>query len=310
MTRARYAFADLTVDSALPLPELSPAPAAAPVCRIDMAPPPPAIEADARRESRPVIAMLEGGRGYQIDFPGVARFEVDAEGGAVVCAPVAGLPDPTIRHLLLDQILPRVLFLRGALVLHASVLRSPDGRAIAFLGASGAGKSTLAAGLVAAGWSFLSDDVLVIQKRDGRPAAIPTYPELRLWPDVVSRFAANADTRPVAHTTDKVRVVASSLGDQRAFSPSAAPLGRIYFVKPEDGATLPAVERVRAADALRNAFEAEFRLSLADRPSLQASFDRITGSGVLPLCRRLSYPRVFEALPALRAEIQRDLVEP
>jgi hypothetical protein len=59
------------------------------------------------------------------------------------------------------------------LLLHASAVQIDD-RAAMFSGPSGAGKSTIAAGLVAAGFDYLTDDVVVIEPID---AQIEPYPK-------------------------------------------------------------------------------------------------------------------------------------
>jgi hypothetical protein len=275
--------------------------------------------AAATREPRPddvwsrprVTAWAGAAPGFTIEFPGCSRFDVTSSGDAVLCAPVAGVPDETIHHLLLDHVLPRVLFLQGALVLHASVLARPAAGAgavaVAFLGASGAGKSTLAASLVGAGWSLISDDALVLAPRAGGPGALPTYAWMRLWPDVAERLAAGAAAFRVAHDSDKLQFSARSLGDPQAFSRETVPLARVYLLDDAPRGAPPAIEPVPPARALRAAFEAQLRLVNVDRPSLQSAFDRIAASGVLPLFRRLSFPRAIGALPAVHAEIGADL---
>jgi len=305
MTEPFYAFANLVLESSLPLPELQRCAGVPSNCRIDLAPAPPSADDAWPGRSPREIRKQEGGRGYTIDFADAARFEVSAEGDRVCCRPAAGISDAALRHLLLDHVLPRVLCLRGLLVFHASALRAPDGRAVAFLGASGTGKSTLAASLVAAGWRLVGDDALVIEGGQDGPTAVPTYPGVRLWPDTAAWLAAGSE--PADPTAPKRRVDAASLGSHHGFSTTPASLARVYVVADEIIAGSPTVDRVAASEALRRAFEEELRLADADRPSLQASLDRIATSGVLPLFRRLSYPRLFEALPALHAAIERDL---
>jgi hypothetical protein len=304
VTGARYAFAGLVLDSALPLPELPPAADARPGCTVDLGSPEAAYDrptGDAVWTIRPAAE----GQGFTIDVAGGARFVVAAAGDAVLCVPVAGVAESVVRHLLLDHVLPRVLSLRGALVLHASALRAPDGRAVAFIGPSGAGKSTVAASLVASGWPLLSDDALVVERQGDRPVAVPTYPGLRLWPDAASWLATDPDRPPAG--ADKLRFDAASFGRAPGFSAAPVPLGRLYFLETDPDLEAPAVTRVSSGEALRELFEGELRLAAADRPSLQRSFDRIGGSGVIPLCRRLSHRRGREGLPAIRRAIEADL---
>jgi hypothetical protein len=308
MLRARHLFADLVLTSALPLPELPAAGDARATCSFELASPGPLAE--VAPAGAPACQIPGGGgvQGFVIVFAGAARFTVSAPGDAIVCTPVAGTAPATLRHLLIDQVLPRVLFLRGAVVLHASALRAPDGRAVAFLGASGSGKSTLAASLLAAGWSLLTDDALVIQSGRAGPSAVPTYPELRLWPDVAAWLGLDVRGARAADAGPKLRLRAAGLGDKRPFSTVPVPLARIYLVEAgREGATAPTVRAVPGGEGLTRAFEGEFRLAAVDRRSLQTSFDRIVSSGVLPLLRSLSYPRGREALSALHAEIRRDL---
>ena len=102
---------------------------------------------------------------------------------SVQILPAAGVRASTIRHLLLDQLLPLLLARDGHLVLHASGLRIAGG-AIAIAGTAGAGKSTLAAALSAEGWTVTSDDGVLVEE-GAIPLAVPAYPGLRLWPETL-----------------------------------------------------------------------------------------------------------------------------
>ncbi len=77
----------------------------------------------------------------------VVDFFVDAAGEAVVCAPTAACPRAALEQIFVDQIIPRVLHLRGEACLHASAVQLADGRVVALSGPSGAGKSTTCAAL-------------------------------------------------------------------------------------------------------------------------------------------------------------------
>jgi hypothetical protein len=311
MSARRYAFANVVLESTFPIPELPPSDRPRATCTVDLAPGQTVASGALGRSGLTIRGGgPRGNDGFAIEFAATARFDVSAAGDAIVCTPIAGASPTTVCHLLVDQVLPRVLFLRGALVLHASALRAPDGRAVAFLGASGSGKTTLAASLIGAGWSLLSDDALVIERGDDGPTVVPTYPDLRLRPDVAAWIPFHSNASQQQDGASKVRIRADRLGDVRPFSTAPVPLARVHVVETEaaDVAAAPQVKEIAPGDGLRKAFDAEFRLAPPDRPSLQASFDRIAASGVLPLFRSLSYPRVREVLPALHAEIRRDLV--
>ena len=77
---------------------------------------------------------------------------------------------------------------RGRFNLHAACLEC-DGRGVLLAGPSGAGKSTLAIGLVRAGLSFLSDDMVYIA-----PAAAAT--QILAFPDAVGITDETADLFP------------------------------------------------------------------------------------------------------------------
>ena len=58
--------------------------------------------------------------GRIVQFPGFAEFAVTPRD--IVCHPRTGVPLATVRHLLLDQLIPALLASRARLVLHASAV--------------------------------------------------------------------------------------------------------------------------------------------------------------------------------------------
>ena len=77
--------------------------------------------------------------------------------------------------MLIAQVLPFAALLHGLEVLHASAV-TVDGRAVGFLGHSGAGKTSVAFAMCRLGAGFLADDVLAVERRDGRLVAHPGSP--------------------------------------------------------------------------------------------------------------------------------------
>lgn len=66
-----------------------------------------------------------------------------------------------------------VLIQRHRFTLHASLVISPDGQAVAITGDSMAGKSTATAMLIRDGWRFACDDTVEVEVAAGRATAVP-----------------------------------------------------------------------------------------------------------------------------------------
>jgi hypothetical protein len=249
--------------------------------------------------------------GYRLRFPEIADFLVDSEGREIVCEAGPETPPATLRHLLLDQVLPLVLNLRGRQALHATAVLTPHG-VCAFAGPAGAGKSTLAASFLLAGYPVLSDDCLVLEEDDKTILATPAYPGLRLWNDTLE--ALGEDLRlslPVAHYTSKQRVFA--LDHCGAFPFNPHPVARIYCLeRPAEmeganGLHNPIIEDLSHRDGFMKLITSTFHLDIADRTMLVRQFhffERVVSH--VPI-RRLRVPSTFSSLPAVRERILADL---
>lgn len=153
-----------------------------------------------------VIAIAKEGNKYLVRFPGIADFKICPTSFDIVCFRQIGIPDETIRHLLLDQIIPRLLCHVGEQILHASCVKLGNG-VVAFCGGSGIGKSTLAAYFSTRGHSILSDDCILIKNHQNKNICIPNYLGIRLREDILSLFMSGKKTVPVAHYGMKRRVL-------------------------------------------------------------------------------------------------------
>ncbi|MBI2364597.1 MAG: hypothetical protein HYV01_06270 [Deltaproteobacteria bacterium] len=257
------------------------------------------------------LQCAKDGCGYLLRFPEIADFFVDAEGREIICAPEPETPMETIRHLLLDQVLPLVLNLKGREALHATAILTPLG-VCAFVGPTGAGKSTLAASFLRAGYAVLSDDCLVVESIDGRIFATPAYPGLRLWPDSVEALRDVAGgSQPVAHYTSKQRLIAERYhGD---FPSDPRPLARIYSLsRPPDaeagaGLANPRIERLSHRDSFMELIQFTFRFDITNREMLLRQFgvlERLVSN--VPV-RRLQVPDALSSLPAVCEAVLADL---
>ena len=206
-----YRAYGLTLASEIELPELRPRGIAGAGCEIRLADPPAGepewFHAWRLAGRRPWLSFARIDAGYLLRFSDLADFGVSSAGDAICCRPRPGLSRATLRHLLLDQVLPLAMSRSHPVVLHASAVHLPGIGAVALAGPAGAGKSTLAAALAAHGGSVLTDDCLVVDETADGPAVRPGYPGLRLWRDAAAALGhSRRSGRPVAHYSDKRRL--------------------------------------------------------------------------------------------------------
>lgn len=232
-------------------------------------------------------------RGWVVRFPSLAEFRVSPDARRVTCRSMPGTPEVTLRHLLLDQVLPLLMSRLGRFGLHASGVVI-DARAYGIVAPSGSGKSTLAAWLAREGAALLSDDCLVVEERGGRWVAQPWYPGVRLWPENAGRVAASAGS-PVAHYTTKVRVGEAG---RLPFHREAAPLAGLFILS-EDGERV-SVRRMTPREALVALVEASYLLEQEEPAALQAQFDFVGRVADAVPCHVLCYPYRYDVLPRVR----------
>lgn len=309
----RHRFADLVLSSEVVLAEL-PATSDGPAeCFVRISPPSrPGQNRDGwdhhwRAPNGDVsLSCAKDGDRYRLGAPGLATFLIEDGGRLVTCRPVDALPAETLEHLLIDQVLPRVLTHLGRLVLHAGCVGTPQG-AVAFLGSSGAGKSTLCAEFASEGHPLLSDDAIVVRgSPDAGIEAIPTYSGLRLLPAPLAlMFDDHAGAMPVAHYTPKRRVDRVQAALMLVSGPQ--PLHAVYVL--EQGETVT-ITSLPAREAFMALVQSSFQLHLDDPVRSRTLFEGL-GSFIdaVPV-RRLSYPREFARLSAVREAVLADVAGP
>ncbi|MEE8119938.1 MAG: HprK-related kinase A [Anaerolineales bacterium] len=129
--------------------------------------------------AREVLALYEG---YPFDLePALSDFRIELKPSTLLRARVRRRIQAYVDHQIVFQpVHPRlgVPLLESAinwgiaartaryLLIHGAVVER-EGRAVVMPGTSGAGKSTLTAALVANGWRLLTDEVTIIDPRDG-----------------------------------------------------------------------------------------------------------------------------------------------
>jgi hypothetical protein len=214
-------------------------------------------------------------------------------------------PAAEVEEQLLGPVLAFWLEQRGIVALHASAV-ALDGAAVAFLAPSGAGKSSLAAALVAAGGVLLTDDLLALDHRGGRPHARAGYPQLRLAPSAAARWAGSRAAPPV-RDGDKCRVPVGD-GGWGAFCGAPVPLVRLVLPS-RGGATAPVElaplgRREALIELVRHSYVPRLTEAAGLQPARLARLARLVAR--VP-ARRLVYPTGHDRLPEVVAALARDL---
>jgi hypothetical protein len=298
-----YRYADRVVATSLALPELPECPgdtseafrislghsvawgAAAPAWQHDFLDPQGTVSLACARE----------GNRFRFEFPGLVEALVTPDGEITLEASPTASPN-TVRHILLDQILPRLLAQQGELVLHGAAVAPVEGHAVVLLGDSGMGKSTLSGASALAGHQVLTDDGLLMRVAADGVAAIPTYPSLRLWPDSFETLFAGSDvvSTPMAHYSDKHRLDIASATPQ----PAACPIAAIVVLQAPDGDRIRQT-RLSSQAACMALMRNAFQLDLSNHRNVS----RLLGLAADTVARvptiALGYPRDYARLPAV-----------
>ena len=195
--------------------------------------------------------LYADGPRYLLWVEGYGSFAVDPD------APSVGLPtggESAVRREERLWGVPTMLcFLRrGDLPLHAASV-DVGGEAVLLAAPGYFGKTTLAAGFDAAGYRVLTEDVSCI-RLSSEPAVVPGPAMLRVRRDVADRLVLPR-ARAIAESGDRVHF---SLDPERRGDSSPVPLRAVVLLRSGDDGI--AMERVPAAEALRDLWPLSFRL--------------------------------------------------
>lgn len=207
-----------------------------------------------------------------------------------------------LRVALLGPALALILYQRGLTVLHASAV-AVDGAAVAFLGGHGWGKSTMAGLLAARGHRLVSDDVTAIDL--GGPTVIPSFPQLKLWPDALQALGAVADDLPRVHPELPKRALA--VPDDFAAEP--IPLRRLYVLAKGDQTRIEKLPTAAVFEELvRHSYGARFGEDFAASIDLRDQFLRAAQLGRAASVRRMRRPATLMSDPNLAAVIEKEIL--
>lgn len=306
MPPSLHHYASFTLSTTLPLPALptAPHPADDTVIEVALAPHGAPLHAHWQHHWRDgddvVLSLARDGADYWLRFPGLADFLLQDSPSRVLAWPEADTDATTLEHLLVDQVLPRLLAHKSRLMVHGSALAIGGHHAL-FVGSSGWGKSTLAGLLEREGHHLHSDDCVELSIRDGRHLALPTYPSLRLNADSLDAlFPTMLAATPVASYSEKRRV--PQVPDDAA--PGATPIDALYVLcDPADAGHETHIAPLSPAQACQALIQHSFRLDLGDRAASTAHFAQCSAAARALPAFRLSYPRDYAQGTTLARDI-------
>ncbi len=221
------------------------------------------------------------------------------DGQKIILDPNPGVDESVLRTFILGAIMSVLLMQRGLLVLHASSI-VVNGAAIAFMGESGWGKSTLAESFHAQGYGILTDDVMAIQLDSQIPMVIPSFPQIKLWPDSAACVGYAPDSLPLLNS--QTQKLAHKLTD--GFLQIPVPLKRLYVLDiGTDAEIIPLEPQESFVELVRHSRE----INALNAPEFLNAHLHQCASLVkqVPICR-LQRPQTLAKLPELMNLIEND----
>jgi hypothetical protein len=221
---------------------------------------------DERTEEGGVLFQIRRGeRGYGFSGPRYGTAIVSPGASRVWGVPGDGGMEDWQRFLI-AQVLPFASVLRGLEVFHASAV-AVDGRAVAFLGPSGAGKTSIAMAFCRLGASFLTDDVLALERDGGRLLGHPGAPVAGIASEEVDRLRSRESLDPGALLSSDPREAMVRVRPER----DPVPLSAIFILDRRPGEPAePRFERVIESQVL---LSATFNLVLLEGSRLEGLLD-------------------------------------
>ena len=256
-----YTISELRLRSQIELPELLPAAETGGQAEVSLicAETPAALENPVNSGVLYQAAPAQ----FLLKMPKIARYWV-RNGNEILVTPEAESLAEEVRLFLLGTVWAALLHQRELLVLHASGILTPKG-AVIFMGRSSAGKSSLAAAFYQRGYPVLGDDTIALDILKKQVVAYPTFPQLRLWPDMLHKLGIKADeVLPVRPKLQK-----RTLPTPEGFSTTPQPVFAIYVLgsQVENEIKLEKFQGMaRFSTLLNNTFREKFLGGLGLRP--------------------------------------------
>lgn len=301
-----YQFFDFFIDSNIPLPELPEVESGAATISFQLS-----VEPLLQKQNdwlhhwrlpdgKITISCARVNGDFYLRFPDLADFKIGGGCTDILCCPSSGVSDEMIKHLLLDQVIPRLASHTGEIVLHASAIVM-DGQAIVFLGDTGWGKSTIAASFNMNGYQLLNDDCLLLRQKNNAIIGIPNYVGIRLWPDSFDAVVdADHVLNDIIYCSSKRRLI---LHKNLNTCNEKIPIGAIFVLNSPDkskNVSNVKIDKITGAEVFMELIKHSFMLDVTDMRKADEKFSAIgqIATSMIPVYR-LTYKRHHMLLNSL-----------
>ena len=248
-------------------------------------------------------SVLPDGSEYLL-WPALFEFLISPDGRDVQANVLEQGSPEALEVYLFGQVLSFVLIKQGIEPVHGTAVVI-DGKAVAIVGDCSYGKSTLAAAFLRAGFSLLTDDLLVTSVVDGIVLTHPGPPRIKLLPESAATMPGEgvSGARMNPYTSKFIVPLSGDFSFR-----SSVPLAAIYVLAD------PAIERQvitidqlspheACVELLRNTFNRKVVEPLRNRQLLTLYSDLARRVPV----RSLAYPRRLAMLPDVVNSILEDV---
>lgn len=310
-----YAIFDIALDCDIPLPELPEVETADIVIKVETG-----LDSNGIPErltwihhwetldGEVCISFAKTADTYILRFPELVDFVISQACDSICFYASSDIPPETIRHLLLDQVVPRLLGQLGKLILHASAVELPNGKSVVFVGGSGWGKSTIASSFHSNGAKLITDDCLLVEEKYGDITVVANYYGIRLFKDSSQAvFGQEQQFSRAAHYSDKKRLSIKNKDPDDSYCPIK--VEAIFILT--DPHTLKKrcsieVNLTTGIKGLMTLIEQMFVLDVSDKGKIIKHFQKTVRivSTKVPVYE-LKYPREYASLPLVREAVIR-----
>lgn len=239
-------------------------------------------------------------------WPKVGEFLVSNNGLQIHCRQADVAHTESFQVYLLGQALSFALVKCGFEPIHATVI-DVHGEAVVFLGDSGFGKSTLAASFISAGYSVLTDDLLMMRITDDGILAYPGPARIKLFPANAKSFLGEA-ARGVRMNPDTEKLIIPLNERQTCSTP--LPVAAVYsLAAPRDRYRKQSIriEPLSPRESFMELVKNTFNRRILDADRLTRQLAQTARLSTLLSVRRLTIPRDLGQLPSVRNAILTDV---